>query len=194
MVSTIRRVVGASVAVIAALTLTACDSQQIGAAAVVGDQRITVSDLQDQARAIAELPDSTLDPHGDLSEIQRTILALHIRHEVLGRVAEDEGLEVTDAEIDTALEQGGLPASDESVVAELDRTNVHDQLMFQKLVEAGDEAAAIETFNAAAAELGIEVNPRYGTWGEDLTVTPDSGSISEAVDAAPAPDEAAPDQ
>lgn len=199
--STIRRVLGAAGVVAVVLSAAACDAQQVGAAAVVGDERITVSQLQDKARTIAELPESGLDPHGNLAELQTTILTREITHRVLVRQAEDADIEVSQAEVDDLMEQqteGVDPADVPALLAqnmftEDDfRTSAHDNLLVQRLTAAldDDQAAMLDGFNAAAGDLGIEVNPRYGTWSDEAAIDPASGSISRAVDNADGADDA----
>ena len=56
-VSPSRRALAAVLCIVAGASLAACNTEQIGAAAVVGDARITVAELQEQ---VSELADSCL--------------------------------------------------------------------------------------------------------------------------------------
>ena len=188
-VSPSRRVVAAALCVLAAVPLAACNTtQQIGAAAVVGDERITVAELQEQVRELAEsLPDGG-EATGDQSVAQREILQRMIRSELLAAVAADEGVEVSEAEIDAFIEEqivpqapdgdlGPLLAQNNLTEASL-RTSVRDQLVATELIEqVGGEQELVELLNQKSDEIGVEVNPRYGTW-DGFVLEQSSGSIS----------------
>jgi peptidyl-prolyl cis-trans isomerase SurA len=196
-VSTIRRLMAASVAAAAAVTLTACDAEQVGAAAVVGDKRLTVTQLQDEAVQIAGDPESGMQPTGDLTQLQLTLVDRYVRHEVLAEMARGEGIEVGDADIDARIEEQYLSQAPEdelnSLLAqngytdETFRTAVYDEMVVQELMGAvGGEQAFVESFNETVDDLGVEISPRYGTWGDQLQIVPASGSISEPADGDPA--------
>lgn len=199
--STSRRLLAASLAAVAAFSLSACDADQIGAAAVVDGQRITVGELQDTARELAENPDSGLDPFGDLSMLQRTLLSQWIRHDVIVRMAEDNDVDVSDADVDARIDEEYRSQAPDGDLAPLlaqngyteqsFRDSVYDELVAQEIIMSldGDQAAFGDEFNATADEVGIEVNPRYGTWGQEFQIDSDpaslSGSISTPFEAAP---------
>lgn len=188
-----RRLAGVTLAALAAVTLTACDSDQIGAAAVVGGERITVEDLQAKAQEIVDIPGSGLEDTRDLTQLQRDLLGREILARVMRQAAEDQGLDVTDAQVDdlVAQELDGLP-EDQDVDAALAQSTftlesfreaARTQLIAEGLTgEGGDQTALVEAVNTATDELGVEVNPRYGEWGENFAVEELSGSISTPAD------------
>lgn len=188
--STIRRIVIASLAAASAVALTACDSEQIGAAVVIDGDRFTVDDLQNQVEHAQRLEGFDVEAAGGMPAFQRTVLTRHIQHEIFLRLAEDADIQVTEADIDDAIEgiSAQAPGGDlDTALAqagyteEAFRAGVADQLIAQSYAEetGGDNAALTETLVDLGNELGVEVNPRYGTWGDDLAVSADTGSISE---------------
>jgi SurA N-terminal domain len=184
-----RRALRAVLCAVAAVSLAACNTEQIGAAAVVGDSRITVAELQDQVSELADsLPDSA-GAIGDQSAAQHTILERMIQSMLLAAVAEDEGIEVSDADIDAFIDEqvtsqapdgdiGPLLAQNNLTEATL-RPFVRDQLIATELIEQlGGQEELIQVLTEKADEIGVTVNPRYGTW-DGVVLEQSSGSISE---------------
>lgn len=188
--STIRRIVIASLAATAAVALTACDSDQIGAAVVIDGDRFTVRDLQNEVEHAQQLQGFDVETAGGMPAFQRTVLTRHIQHEIFLRLAEDEDIEVSEADIDDAIDDITAQAPDGDLAPALAqagytdaafRAGVADQLIAQSYAEetGADNTVLTQVLNDLGTELGVEVNPRYGTWGEDLALSADTGSISE---------------
>jgi hypothetical protein len=188
-VSPSRRVVAAVLCAVAAVSLAACSTDQIGAAAVVGDDRITVDELQEQVRDLADsLPDSA-GATGDQSAAQHAILQRLIQSELLAAVGADEGVEVSDADVDAFIEErvvaqapggdiGPLLAQSNLTETSL-RDFVRDQLTADELIERlGGQEQLIDALIEKVDEIGVTVSPRYGTW-DGVTLEESSGSISE---------------
>lgn len=191
-----RRAAVTMLSAVAAISLAACDTDQIGAAAVVGGERITISELQDEAKAVAELAGG--EATGDQSELQQTILNGKIQHRMLSAAGAEVGASVSEAQVDTFIQDQFLaqrPDADlNDLLVEFSLTEsgfreaVHDQLLYGEIVgAAGDETAAVALVEGVADELEIEVNPRYGEWA-GLGLSAVSGSISEPSDLADAVD------
>ncbi|WP_165358598.1 SurA N-terminal domain-containing protein [Haloactinopolyspora alba] len=188
--STTRRIVPAALAVAAVVALSACDSDQVGAAAVVDGERFTVSELQDQVKESQQLEGFDVRAAGGVSGFQRELLTRHIQHEIFLRLAERENIDITQAQIDDAIERfesqspdGNLgPAlAQNGYTRESFRAGLTDQLIVQEYTSrtGADQAAVTQALVDLGEQLNIEVNPRYGSWGDQLAVTDDSGSISE---------------
>jgi parvulin-like peptidyl-prolyl isomerase len=184
-----RRALRAVLCAVAAVSLAACNTEQIGAAAVVGDTRITVAELQEQVSELADsLPDSA-GAIGDQSTAQHTILERMIQSMLLAAVAADEGVEVSEAEIDALIdEQVTSQAPDGDIGPLLAQNNltetslrpfVRDQLTATKLIdELGGQEELVQVLTEKAGEIGVTVSPRYGTWN-GVVLEQSSGSISE---------------
>jgi parvulin-like peptidyl-prolyl isomerase len=87
-----------------ALLTTACGTVRTGAAATVGDERITVGHLQDVvARGLAD-PSAQQTVGGDRVGFEREVLTRLVQHLVLAEAAKDHGVQVTGADVDATYD------------------------------------------------------------------------------------------
>lgn len=185
----------------AALLLTGCS--QVGAAATLGDTKITQATVQgsiDSILAERAKVDTTQMQLETGEVLNRSQLRFHLFSAILRAVGEELKLEVTKAEIDTRrasiLEQiGGVEALPSALVgagiAPEDLDKYIEALAFsdkisQALVASGvteDQISAeIQKIIAAKAnELGVTVNPRYGKWDPTVADIVQSDPASSAV-------------
>ncbi|MFI9822967.1 SurA N-terminal domain-containing protein [Streptomyces sp. NPDC052013] len=171
----------------AAPLLTACGNDaHPGAAAVVGGERITVSQLEnrvDEVRAAqrAAVPDEAQYEQAIARTGSLTRDTLHgmVLDRVLERAARDAGVSVTTREVQrmrAGLEEqaGGSEALERAWLQQygippqrLDE-NLRLQLQAQKLAEKlGTDTSRPEFWKAlseAGEELDVDLNPRYGSW------------------------------
>lgn len=193
--STTRRVLAALAVPAALIGLTGCDSDEVGAAAIVGDERITVSELQDHAREIVELPGS---PDVDIAELQTELIMRDVQGAVLDEMAQEHDIEISEAQVDTFIDEqvvSQAPDGDVEAFAAQNRftpdglrefVRTHQLLAQQLIAEFDNDTDRFnEAFIATAEELGVEVNPRYGEW-EGVELNPISGSVSVPADGAEA--------
>lgn len=175
------------VLVIGVLVLSGCGTQKAGAAAVAGDERLTEAQLADLFDELDGLFDASQDGQR-LPDDQLTlsILSLWVNQQLIGAIAEEEELSVTEAEIDAALpadqaerdaisRENAIPPSQLESLAEL-------SLLFSAFSETQAEPGAtpeetqavlFERLQATADALQISVSPRFGTWNpETLAVDP----------------------
>lgn len=171
---------------VAAATLLLAGCSQVGAAATVGDTKITQATVQGSIDAILS-ERSKVDTSQMQLETGSTLNVSQLRFHLLGTLLRELGqelkLNVTKAEIDTRrasiLEQvGGETALPNALVnagiapQDLDRyieAIAYSDKISQKLVAAGvteDQLGAEiqKLVVAKAKEIGVTVNPRYGTW------------------------------
>jgi hypothetical protein len=171
----------------AAPFLTACGSDaHPGAAAVVGGQRITVTQLQNRVNEVrraqrAAVPDETQYQQvlAATSNLTRNTLYNMVLDRVVHRAAQDAGISATRKEVEemrTGLEQqnGGSNALQLSWLQKyyIAPKRLDDNLRFQ--VEANKLAQLLGTDTSqpafwtvlakASAELHVDLNPRYGAW------------------------------
>ncbi|HEX6231679.1 MAG TPA: SurA N-terminal domain-containing protein [Jiangellaceae bacterium] len=180
-----RRVAAVASSAVLAVALAACDADQIGAAAVVGGERITVADLQEHTREVAEVGGA--ETTGDQAEIQRGLLNRMISFRLDDQIERDTGISISEAEIDEFIADQLIPQAPDGdltpllaqnwLTEETLRDAVRQVLTIQEL--GGGEAYA-QAMAAAAEEVGVEVNPRYGAW-DGTQVVQQSGSISVPV-------------
>ncbi|MFG3154530.1 SurA N-terminal domain-containing protein [Streptomyces sp. NPDC048219] len=171
----------------AAPLLTACGNDaHPGAAAVVGDQRITVAQLENRVDEVrdaqrAAVPDDTQYQQvvARTGTLTRDTLHGMVLDRVLHRAAQDAGVTVSRKEVQqmrTGLEQqaGGAKQLETvwlqqyGVAPERLDENLIVQLEAQKLAEhLGTDTSRPEFWQAlskASQQLDVDLNPRYGTW------------------------------
>ncbi|WP_165922257.1 SurA N-terminal domain-containing protein [Pseudonocardia endophytica] len=131
----------AGAAIVVAL-VSGCGStpSKVDAAAVIGDDTVTLSDVQPRITAALARPDlvSTLKSQGyGPPDIGRAIVSQVVLHDLLGRAAAQQQIVVSDDEVNAAIAQAG----GEQVLAQstLDaggvRERITDQLIATKLAE-----------------------------------------------------------
>lgn len=166
---------------IAALLAAGCGAT--GTAATVGDQTITIDELQSEVLEFSDSFDEPLPVSGDLADVQREFLTRQINHLLLIELADAEGVEITDAQVDQLYDE--LAAGTEGDLDALRAQFVYTEAGLRRALEDELRLRALEpivgpiepALEATAAEVGVEVNPRYGTWS-GVALSPGTGSIS----------------
>ncbi|MBU6534955.1 SurA N-terminal domain-containing protein [Streptomyces sp. NPDC057245] len=195
----------------AAPLLTACGNDaHPGAAAVVGDQRITVSQLESRVDEVREAQRAAVPDDGQYQQVvaqtgalTRDTLHSMVLDRVLHRAAEDAGVSVSRKEVQAMRggleDQAGGSEQLETVwlqqygvaPARLD-DNLRVQLEAQKLAESlGTDTSRPEFWQAlskASEKLDVDLNPRYGAWDVQRAGRVDSGTpwVREVTEAEPA--------
>lgn len=179
--------VAVAVSAIGVLVLTGCATQKAGAAAVAGDERLTDAQVADLFAELDDLYEANPEAQR-LPDDQLTISVLSwwINEQLIGAIAEDEGLTATQAQIDEVVggdqEQrdaislsNGIPPSRLEAAAEV---FVLSSALTESLTEPGaapeeTDAALVALLQETADELAVSVNPRFGTWNpETVSVEP----------------------
>jgi len=180
----------------ASLGLSGCSSQTAGAAAVVGDQRISESELDTEVQDALTLQGlSSADSSNALitSTLDQLITGI-----LVDELADREKIKVTQGETDDlrlqyVAQAGGQEAFEASIgeqgisIDEVDsiiRVNLQVAKLGDVLSPQGDtdakSAAVFVAISELSSELGTEVAPRFGTWDpENLSVGPVANSLSE---------------
>lgn len=171
----------------AAPLLTACGSDaHPGAAAVVGGERITVSQLENRVEEVREAQRAAVPDEAQYQQaiartgsLTRDTLHGMVLDRVLERAARDAGVTVTDRDIQqmrSGLEQqaGGAEALEAAWLQQYGippqrlEANLRLQLQAQKLAQRlGTDTSRPEFWQAlseAGKELDVDLNPRYGDW------------------------------
>ncbi|MFJ8593649.1 SurA N-terminal domain-containing protein [Streptomyces sp. NPDC093598] len=171
----------------AAPLLTACGNDaHPGAAAVVGGQRITVSQLDERVGEVRAAQRAAVQDEAQYQQaiartgtLTRDTLHTMVLDRVLHRAAEDAGVSVSRKEVQqmrSGLEQqaGGAKALETTWLQQygippqrLDE-NLRLQLEAQKLAEKlgtnTDRPEFWKALSDASKDLNVDLNPRYGTW------------------------------
>ncbi|WP_433416506.1 hypothetical protein ACQP1V_40345 [Microtetraspora malaysiensis] len=196
----VRITVAAGLAV-AGLALSACGPVQAGAAAIVGKERISSSDLDAKVREFRE----DLAAH-KLSEDQlqlgmsapQVILYYTANARQYAELAQRKNISVPESEIDGYIAaRGGQAKVDEMLLSggiprSMGRDTIRTVLTQQKLmtqVAAGNDeqsmqAALVKVTQEAAAAVPVTFSPRYGKFDLQQGFVPDDRL--GAVEAAPA--------
>lgn len=177
--------------VAAAPLLSACGSDaHPGAAAVVGGQRITVSELESRVSEVRAAQRSATADETQYAQaiaktgtLTRSTLHSMVLDRVLHRAAQDYGVSVSDREVQQFrasqeqqaggaqalqtewLEQYGVPPQrlDDSLRTEVEAQKLSAALGVDTNSSAG-KATFWNTLSAASKELTVDLNPRYGAW------------------------------
>ncbi|KUM72043.1 SurA N-terminal domain-containing protein [Streptomyces sp. ISL-22] len=176
-----------SAAIAAAPLLTACGNDaHPGAAAVVGGQRITVAQLENRVGEVRAAQRAAVSDDAQYAQViaksgtlPREVLHNLVLDRVLHHAAQDAGVTITRKELqrmraDLEEQVGGAKALETAWMQQygvppqrLDE-NLRLQLEAQKLAEKlGTDTGKPAFWNAlakASKDLGISLNPRYGTW------------------------------
>ncbi len=185
----------------AAPVLTACGGEaHPGAAAVVGDQRITVAQLESRvnevrtAQRAASADDARYEQAvAGTGTLTRDTLQGMVLDRVLDRAAADAGVNVTRKEVQgfrTSLEgqAGGAQALETAwlqqygVAPQRLEDNLRTEIRAQKLAAAlgadmsTDQGKAVfwRALSEVSGELGVDLNPRYGTWDVETSTRADA--------------------
>jgi len=185
--------------VISVLALSGCG--KVDSAATIGD--ITISQASAQATVDEVLAErSKVDTAGMQIQtgnaLNRAQLRFTIVTTLFDEIAKELKLEISSTEIEKAkselvTQSGGQEALAKNLVAaeiapsNFDRyvraiitsNKLKDALMASGVADADVSARITQLINAKAAELTVEVNPRYGTWDKntgDIVATDSAGS------------------
>jgi hypothetical protein len=188
----VRRQVGrVIVAVVAAgVVATGCAGpNQAGTAVIIGDRAVPLETVQAQLDVALAKPDQLAvltQQGGTPADLARGVVTQQVLRELLGREAAAEGITVTDAQIDTELENNGGAAAvlessffdeaslrelirDNLIAAELARREVGGLSVTADLVaatsraDADQKAAALAEGGPAAEALFTGQDPETGT-------------------------------
>jgi hypothetical protein len=159
-----------------------------GAAAVVGDERISLSEVQSQVETVRDAQREL--PNGDdlmarSNTLTRQTVAFLVYVELVERAAENHGVEVTRSEVLESrqrderiaggadeLRQAWLTAQGQPLAGVQIDMIYRSSLLYEGLGEALGVPMDSPDFRPrvdqeltdTAEEIGIEINPRYGEW------------------------------
>ena len=167
-------------AVVAGLALTGCGTATAGAAAIVGQTRISEQALTTSVQEV--LLAQQKSPNTSDAALTSAVLSRLVTSELVNLLAAEAGVTVTQGAIDSTLQgyvqQAGGEAAVQDIllqrnvapsqIEEFVRTNVLAQLLGQALAPAADIQGQSDAVVAAIIKtslvVGAEVSPRFGTW------------------------------
>jgi hypothetical protein len=178
-----------AVAVVLALTVSGCGTRESGAAAVVGDRRITVAAVQEAYQDIVPLVGQ------DQQISQGQILNLLILEPYLTRAAAQlgRGVSTQDAKLDMKAAGADDPENVSRPGLDVWRANLANAAL-QTSRPADQIQATYEGIGRELKAVGVEVNPRYGSGLDytDFSIVPEKPNWLAST-ATPTPTAATPD-
>ena len=176
-----------------ALALTGCSNMD--SAASVGDEEIALTDLQSQIDSIIserQKVDTSQMQLIEGEELTRNQLSFLISNIVINAIAAEESIEISKSDIESyRLEviqniggEAALPTTLVSAQIAPEALNevLKRDLILQRISEAATQTGADQNtvselirklVTDKATELGITINPRYGTWdAENFAIVP----------------------
>lgn len=191
-----RAVKSVAVMAVAGLALVGCAAAQPGAAAVVGESKISQSTIGEQMRGLNEVLGQPADAPAPAAA--RGLVAQDVTAELVEATADKHSIVVTDADIDETYdlelkriggEQQLLAAAAQAFVPPSEiRGFLSARLAFSALGEelasngSPEEQtdAALDEVVKTGDEVGVSVAPRYGEWSPaQLTIVPQSDPVSQ---------------
>lgn len=170
-------------ALLASVSLVACNPDQLGAAVIVDGNAISTDSLQASASDYLAIV-----PNADRAQVQQRILERMILSRVIANVARENQVSVSSGTVAKQRDQlfqstknrrglvTALAQQQTAVIVPPGYVDqwVRDQLLFQKVVRklagsddptsAAASARATSALSTAGKTMKIEINPRYGTW------------------------------
>jgi hypothetical protein len=184
---------------------TSCSSLHPGSAAIVGDETVQASTVDDLTRAVCAsnqaraLHDPAYLAKTSTRDLRRGILNVLVQADVVEQAAASLGVSVTPAAIGELLGNGelvpaGVSSDVKSQLEDLYHEIARVQLLTaaigrQQLRQAGTTAASSQQVTQAGSKflatyadrIGVEVDPRYGTYTPSGGIAAASGSLSVPI-------------
>jgi hypothetical protein len=184
------------VVLVAGVVLAGCGQTLSGSAALVGDERLTDSDLSQMTTELTSklgIPES--------AQVSQAVLSRWVVAELVDELAARKGIDVTKGAVDSAIADeaeraGGQEALETSalqagvlpdMIPEVVRTSLLIEEMTKGTITGDDptgQTGLLTQVQQLSEEIQPEVSPRFGTWdAEQLSVGALPDDLSTPVDA-----------
>jgi hypothetical protein len=163
-----------------ALAVAACSPAHPGAAATVGNTRVSVTALNTAVALAVQTPDATTGQLPDRPTAVLSSLTLIIRDDLIADAAKAKGVKVTELAIQSFLAQQRQTTGSDAATAQQNKlplaglhAAVYQKLLLDNLIAAlapgvtdtTAQSTALTTYLAKIVKQeGVSVNPRYGAW------------------------------
>ena len=175
-----RTATGVPALAVIALAVAACSPQHPGAAATVGNTRVSVTALNTAVAVAVQTPDANTGQLPDRTTAVESSLTQIIRNDLIADAAKAKGVTVTEAEIQSLLQQERQTNGSDAATAKANgipfaglHAAVYQALLLNKLIttlapgqtdQTAQSAALTAYLGKIATQEGVSVNPRYGAW------------------------------
>ena len=197
-----RTATGVPAIALAVAVLAACSPAHPGAAATIGNTRVSVTALNTAVAQAVLTPDATTGQVPDRATAVTSSLTQIIRDDLIADAAKAKGVTVTEAEIQSLLAQERQTNGSDEATAKANgipfaglHAAVYQALLLNKLVTAVSppgvtdqtaQSAALTTYlGKIAKQEGVSVNPRYGAWQSDQFDVVAGDAFTSPASAAP---------
>jgi hypothetical protein len=194
----LRRLAPLLVAALGVAVLSGCTPARAGSAAIVGNESLSQATLNQQALDVVSLVNQSGQAAPNIAGINQAIVGSWVTQRVLGVIAAEHHVTVSDADVSSFLDKaiqsaGGTDKLDQLVAAqnstppqlipELVRFYLLSRALPKALLPNGtsteQNAALLQAVDETATRLGVHVNPRYGQWDSKTgTVGPEASGLS----------------
>lgn len=171
---------GALLAAAAVTLLGACAPLKAGSAAVVGEDTLSESQLADSFQEISDIAAANELPPPSAGEVNARLVGVWVEETLTETLAEREGVTVSATEVDSflarfsdddlvqiAVSSGIGPSTIERAA----QTQLLQAQLAQQLAQGGTSEEQGQALRGAladlAAEVGVSVNPRFGTFDDE---------------------------
>lgn len=171
-------------AIMVAAGVSGCGNKQAGAAAIVGDQRITEKQLSDMVTAAQATERRLKKPLTPVQQSSSSALNWRVRELLVDVAAKKAGVDATKTEVegvvtkayeqygkDKVLEQLAANGYSEGYIAGYARLSVLQEKVSRKVLAGQtDEAAQMKLakfWQDTSKSLKITIAPRYGSWNDE---------------------------
>lgn len=191
-----KRMLGAAAACM--VLLAGCADQPARAAAVVGPTEIPMTEVTNQIQSIVAALGQPVDSVN--GQLTNAVVRNNVVYELVQQVAAQEGVTVTQTDIDTRLadqlefvgSQSLLDqqAAQSGVAPSMIATDIKVSLLAnalaekladgQELTDQAKQGLLVDQIQAYSEQVGTKVNPRFGVWDvQTLGVVPDADAPSQ---------------
>lgn len=171
----------AAVATAIALVFSGCGSVKSGTAVQVDDSTLTVSQFQSQVEDLVDKSGRENVEGKALRQVQHSLLRQYVDNQLIRVVAREKGISVSGAEISTVLSQ--IEAQHviipDAMLHDFARWVALDRKLVKKVLGSmpksrAEQSKADRTVGdlliRAGRKVGVQVNPRYGSWNAGQVV------------------------
>lgn len=203
---TIRRIVPGLLLAVALLTSACGGPMAAQSAAILGDQQVSANQLDAYVTDLYRATDRPVDEQ-DLEVVRGTLERLIVQN-LVDQAAVRLNVTLTQTEVDVRTQEyiaqfGDRAAMDEAFAASGiapigTEAAIRLSLLVPKIgtalvpngTQEEQQQAVVQYMNSLQAEIGVDVNPRYGSWASDefrLGPLPDDLSVPLTPDELPVP-------
>jgi hypothetical protein len=184
-------------AVVLAVSLAACGmNKQAGAAAVVGDQRVTEQQLSDMVSQAQATQRKLKQPITPAAQSSNAALNWRVRQIIVDLAAKKVNVDATKTEVESVLNKAYEQYGKDKVLAELAtngfpeseipgyaRLTVLQEKISTKVLggqtDQMAQAKVAQFWQGLSRSLNIQIAPRYGVWNNDtLSLDPPQSKIA----------------